>query len=196
MRLLSCVTGSQTKHIRLSLSCDSESSIDVEIANSVYNVKWLACLSELERLKVSDAYDQLLYICDELTPLDLQTLLRLIQFSPVPIVVNATRWNEDSLCRLLQCGRVTFTPGVFDVKRLADVIELSKLRYKLASQQLHKIQRLESTLSTQKLLIQVKAKLQSNGLSEQQAHQLLQKQAMQSGITIEQLVQRLPLNAV
>ena len=169
-------------------------SIEKTLADITGQVISLSLLRDIERIHLRFDGDLLLYFCSELTHVDLGVLLRLMQFSPIPLVVNAKCWQKEDLRRLLECGRVTFVPGEFEPARLEQVIELAKLRFSLANEQQQKIIQLESSLEAQKLLAKVKARLQQNGLSESQAHKLLQKQAMDSGISVEQLVQQLPLS--
>ncbi len=155
----------------------------------------LTKLQDIERVSLCDEQDLLVYVCSEMVDVDLQLLLRIMKFAPIPLIVNAKSWQQVELSRLLGCGRVTFVTSDFNIDRLDQEIELAKLRYKLAKEQLQKIKQLESAFESQKLIAKVKAKLQSNGLSESQAHKLLQKQAMETGLSIEQLVLQLPINS-
>ena len=175
-------------------TCFTEQPDELHIHDTHWQVTSLTKLQDIERVPLCNEQDLLVYVCSEMIGVDLQLLLRLMQFSPIPLVVNAKCWQKEDLRRLLECGRVTFVPGEFEPARLEQVIELAKLRFSLANEQQEKILQLESSLEAQKLLAKVKARLQQNVLSESQAHKLLQKQAMDSGISIEQLVQQLPLS--
>ncbi|WP_076409280.1 ANTAR domain-containing response regulator [Shewanella sp. UCD-KL12] len=164
-----------------------------------YDVTHLIKLQDIERMTLSDEEDVLIFTCVEINDVALQLLLRIMKFAPIPIIVQAQTYQQETLMRLLKCGRVTFELADLDLAsvdldRLAQRIELAKLRFSVAHVQQQKIEQLESALDAQKLIAKVKAKLQLNGLTEPQAHKLLQKQAMEAGISVEQFILQFPLN--
>ncbi|MFT5235992.1 MAG: hypothetical protein ACI90A_001358 [Shewanella sp.] len=152
---------------------------------------FLTNLSELERMTLTACDDVLLLFTKALTCKIVAFVDRLMTFSAIPLLVNAQDWQLADLKCLLECGRVTFVPGQLEITRLQSVIELAKLRFEGAGIQLSKISSLESALSGQKKMMKVKAKLQAEGLTEAQSHQLLQAQAMKKGISLERLVEQL-----
>ncbi|MBW8183744.1 response regulator NasT [Shewanella nanhaiensis] len=147
-------------------------------------------LSELERLPLDVDKDVMLLSVTTFARKELAFLQRLIAFSAIPLLINAQSWQADDLKSLLTCGRVTFVPGQLEMSRLNDLLVLAKLRYELAEQQLQEISTLQGCLEEQKQLAKVKSKLQAKGLSESQAHQLLQKEAMKQGLPLAQLVKQ------
>ncbi|QFU22344.1 ANTAR domain-containing protein [Shewanella eurypsychrophilus] len=175
-------------------TCFTDQADELQIHDTHWQVTRLTKLQDIERVPLCNEQDLLVYVCSEMIDVDLQLLLRIMKFAPIPVIVNAKYWQKQALTRLLECGRVTFVPGELEPGRVEQVIELAKLRFSLANEQKQKLLQLESSLEAQKLLAKVKSRLQQNGLSESQAHKLLQKQAMDSGISVEQLVHQLPLS--
>ncbi|AQS36758.1 putative RNA-binding protein [Shewanella psychrophila] len=175
-------------------TCFTDQADEFHINDTHWQVTSLTKLQDIERVALCDEQDLLVYVCTEIIDVDLQLLLRIMKFAPIPVIVNAKYWQKQDLTRILECGRVTFVPGEFESGRLDQIIELARLRFSLANEQRQKLVQLESSLEAQKLLAKVKSRLQQNGLSESQAHKLLQKQAMDSGISVEQLVHQLPVS--
>jgi len=164
---------------------------EMNVSSDCNDIISLTSLRALESMPLSAKDDQLLFFTASLTEQDICFLLRLLRFSAIPMIVNAAHWQDEGVSRLLECGRVTFVPGELDPQRLLSIIQLSRLRFSLASEQVNKMIALESSLQAQKLLAKAKAELQRLGLSESEAHNILQKQAMERGISIEKLVHQL-----
>lgn len=168
-----------------------ETSIEPSMKGERDETISLPSLRALESISLSPTGDQLLFFTASLTEKDICFLLRLLRFSAIPMIVNAADWEDEGLARLLECGRVTFVPGELDHQRILSIIQLSRLRFTLASKQVKKVLALESSMEAQKLLAKAKAELQRHGLSESEAHKSLQKRAMERGISIEKLVHQL-----
>ncbi len=149
------------------------------------------CFSEVERMSLTANEDALLLLTSRLTDSALAFMQRLMRYSAIPLLVSAQEWQHEDLKCLLECGRVTFVPGQLDLKRLRSVVELARLRFEGAGTQLEKISTLENALRAQKQMAKVKAKLQAEGLTESQAHELLRSQAMKQGISLDQFVGQL-----
>ena len=179
MRLLIVSEGNKLDFAKISSCLKSE----VELLRP-------SSLSELERISLDIDNDVLLLSVTTFTQRELAFLQRLIAFSAIPLLINAQTWQADDLKSLLTCGRVTFVPGQLEMSRLNDLLVLAKLRYELAEQQLQEISTLQGCLEEQKQMARVKSKLQATGLSESQAHQLLQKEAMKQGLPLAQLVKQ------
>jgi len=168
-----------------------QSALEVSVDGEPYEVISLPSLRTLEDISLSAKCDQLLFFTASLTENDVCFLLRLLRCSAIPLIVNAAHWEDEGLARLLECGRVTFVPEELDHQRVLSIIQLSRLRFSLATMQVNKVLALESSLKTQKLLAKTKAELQRHGLSESEAHKTLQRQAMDKGISIEKLLYQL-----
>lgn len=164
---------------------------EVSVSSDFDDTISLTSLRTLESITLSPIDDQLLFFTASLTEKDICFLLRLLRFSAIPMIVNAAHWQDEGVSRLIECGRVTFVPGELAPQRLLSIIQLSRLRFSLASEQVNKMIALESSLQAQKLLAKAKAELQRHGFSESEAHNILQKQAMERGISIEKLVHQL-----
>ncbi|ABV37373.1 Response regulator with putative antiterminator output domain-like protein [Shewanella sediminis HAW-EB3] len=165
--------------------------LEVSVNSEPDEIIPLTSLRALESISLSPEGDQLLFFTASLTEKDICFLLRLLRFSAIPLIVNTAHWEDAGLARLLECGRVTFVPGELDHLRILSIIQLSRLRFSLATMQVNKVLALESSLEAQKLLAKAKAELQRHGLSESEAHKTLQRQAMEKGISIEKLVYQL-----
>ncbi|MCL1137026.1 ANTAR domain-containing protein [Shewanella pneumatophori] len=141
-------------------------------------------LLECERIHFEAQSDLLLLNLKKITESHLAFIARLMDFSPVSLIVCSEQISENQLTRLLQCGRITYTPQTLSASRINAVIELALLRFKVANNTLSKIEHLEQKLVTEQIIYQAKSKLQSVGLNEQQAHQQLQQYAMQHGTSL------------
>ncbi len=168
-----------------------QSVLEMSVNSDNDEIISLASLRALESMSLCSTGDQLLFFTSSLTETEICFLLRLLRFSAIPVVVNAADWEDEGVSRLLQCGRVTFVPGELAHQRVLSIIQLSRLRFTQATAQTQKVLALEWSLEAQKLIAKAKVALQSQGLSESQAHKALQQQAMERGISIEKLVHQL-----
>lgn len=163
----------------------------VSLFNDETELVFVNCFSEVERMSLTASDDVLLLLTSRLTHSALAFMQRLMRYSSIPLLVNAQDWQHEELKCLLECGRVTFVPGQLEMTRLKSVVELARLRFEIAGTQLKKINSLENALRAQKQMAKVKAKLQAEGLTEAQAHELLRLQAMKQGISLDQFVGQL-----
>lgn len=128
---------------------------------------------------------------DHLGPVHSVFIERLLAVVPIPVVVNAKRWHEGALLDLLQCGRVTFVPEELSAARLPALWQLAGLRFHAAMAHSRQMSLLGAENQGLRVIARAKALLQAQGLSEQEAHQSLQRQAMQQNRTIESLASAL-----
>lgn len=141
-------------------------------------------ISEFERFELNNATDIVLMVVDTITALHLQFVERLMIFAPVPLIITATSIEPWQLSTLLHCGRVTFVPQQFDYSRLSKVRELAQVRFKTANRLHTKLAELECRIEDEKRIQLAKRDLQQSGLSEQQAHKVIQKLAMDEGVSL------------
>ncbi|MCL1145775.1 ANTAR domain-containing protein [Shewanella marinintestina] len=155
-----------------------------ELSHAGHQLVPVTSLLECERIHFEAQSDLLLLNLKKITESHLAFIARLMEFSPVSLIVCSEKISENQLTCLLECGRITYTPQTLCVSRINAVIDLALLRFKAANHTLSKIEHLEQKLATEQIIYQAKSKLQSVGLNEQQAHQQLQQYAMQQGTSL------------
>ncbi|WP_153915424.1 ANTAR domain-containing response regulator [Shewanella sp. TC10] len=151
----------------------------------------MTSLSQLERQAMKGNGLCLVFFTEALQPLQQVFIERLLASTALPIIVNAYSWDESHLESLLKCGRVTFVPEKMTPKRLNSLVSLAKIRFNSASNMLEKMKLLDKQCTGLKQLSKAKSLLQSQGISEPQAHELIQKQAMVKGISLGEMAQHI-----
>ncbi|MFS1422515.1 ANTAR domain-containing response regulator [Shewanella sp. 10N.286.48.B5] len=144
-------------------------------------------LSQLEQNVLKGNGSCLIFLTNELQPLQQAFIERLLSNTALPIIVNAQHWDENHLASLLLCGRVTFVPEQLSAKRLSSLVNLAKIRFDNASNMLEKVKQLDEKCVAMKLVSKAKSLLQLQGISEKVAHELIQKQAMSKGVTVAEM---------
>lgn len=152
-----------------------------ELESAGHQLQPIENLSAIEKMHLAPSRDLLLLNTERVLDVHVNFISRLMGFSPITVIISAESINDQQLLALLDCGRITYSPKEITVNRLNAVIELARVRFKVANQTLDKIRALESQLASQPVIELAKHKLQAMGLNEQQAHVQLQKYAMQRG---------------
>ncbi|MCC4831435.1 MULTISPECIES: ANTAR domain-containing response regulator [Shewanella] len=155
----------------------------------------MTSLSQLERQALKGNGLCLVFFTEALQPLQQVFIERLLASTALPIIVNAYSWDETHLENLLKCGRVTFVPEKMTPKRLNSLVGLAKIRFNSASNMLEKVKLLDAQCTGLKQLSKAKSLLQTQGLSESQAHELIQKQAMSKSISLADMAQQVIIAA-
>lgn len=153
---------------------------DIEHCESLTQVERFVC-----QRHSADLIQGVWFFVEQLQPVHQVFIGRLLSLLSVPVVLNAMRWRDDVLGDLLLCGRVTFVPEELSAKRVSALWHLAKLRENVASNQQTRQRVLWAENQGLKTIAKAKIKLQAQGLSERDAHQCLQRRAMQRGCTIE-----------
>ncbi|MCL1094357.1 ANTAR domain-containing response regulator [Shewanella kaireitica] len=144
----------------------------------------LKSISEFERFELKTSRDVVLLVVETMTALHLQFIERLMTFAPVPLIITARNAEEPLLSTLLQCGRITFVPQHLDFSRLMKIVELAQVRFETVNRLHQKVAELEHHLEGIKRIQLAKHDLQQSGLSEQEAHRVVQKVAMDRRISL------------
>ncbi|WP_119968319.1 ANTAR domain-containing response regulator [Shewanella japonica] len=152
-------------------------------------------LSQLERQIIKGNALCLVFFTESLTPLQQVFIERLLTVTALPIIVNAYAWDEELLKSLLQCGRVTFVPEKLTPKRLKSLVGLAKIRFNSASTMLEKVKELDEKCTDLKRVSRAKSLLQRQGVTEAQAHKMIQKQAMDKSISFAEMANEIILAA-
>ncbi|GIU53128.1 MULTISPECIES: ANTAR domain-containing response regulator [Shewanella] len=151
----------------------------------------MSSLSQLERQAMKGNGLCLVFFTEALQPMQQVFIERLLASTALPIIVNAYAWDESHLENLLKCGRVTFVPEKMTPKRLNSLVGLAKIRFNSASNMLEKVKLLDAKCTGLKLMSKAKSMLQRQGISESQAHELIQKQAMDRSISLADMAQQI-----
>ncbi|MBB1439555.1 ANTAR domain-containing protein [Shewanella sp. SG41-4] len=151
------------------------------------HVTVLTSVSQIEQRLHQQAFDTLLILTDTLHAQIQGLIQRTLTSKPMVIVVNAKTWQQTALTELLDCGRITFIPETLSVNRLISVISLAQARFNAASKTLVEFKKLADEIRSLKLLSQAKLIVMQQGFDETKAHQIIQQQAMQKGLSLAQM---------
>ncbi|GGB64967.1 ANTAR domain-containing protein [Shewanella inventionis] len=151
------------------------------------HVTVLASISQVEQRLHQQQFDTLLILTDKLHSQIQGLIQRTLASNPMVIIVNAKSWEQTVLSELLDCGRITFIPDMLTVNRLTSVISLAQIRFNAASKTLAEFKKLDDEIRSIKLLSQAKLILMQQGFDEAKAHQIIQQQAMQKGLSLAQM---------
>ncbi len=141
-------------------------------------------ISQFERFELNNATDTVVMVVDTIRASHLQFVERLMAFAPAPLIITATSIEPWQLSTLLHCGRVTYVPQPFDYSRLVKLMELALVRFKTANRLHSKVAELECRIEDEKRIQLAKLDLQQSGLSEQEAHKVIQKVSMDGGVRL------------
>ncbi|MGP1721418.1 ANTAR domain-containing response regulator [Shewanella frigidimarina] len=183
--------------MRSLIFCDSSFSaipvVDCEVVQyqaclaAFGHVTVLTSVSQVEQRLHQQTFDTLLILTDTLHAQIQALIQRTLTSKPMVIVVNAKTWQQTALTELLDCGRITFIPEILSVNRLTSVISLAQARFDAASKTLAEFKRLDDEIRSIKLLSQAKLIVMAQGFDETKAHQIIQQQAMQKGLSLAQM---------
>lgn len=151
------------------------------------HVTVLSSVSQVEQRLQQQEFDTLLVLTDSLDNQIQGLIQRTLINKPMVIVVNAKTWQQAALTNLLDCGRITFIPEMLTVNRLTSVISLAQARFNAASKTLAEFKKLDNEIRSIKLLSQAKLIVMQQGFDEAKAHQIIQQQAMQKGVSLAQM---------
>jgi response regulator NasT len=151
------------------------------------HVTVLTSVSQIEQRLHQQTFDTLLILTDTLHAQIQGLIQRTLTSKPMVIVVNAKTWQQTALTELLDCGRITFIPEMLSVNRLTSVISLAQARFNAASKTLAEFKKLDDEIRSIKLLSQAKLIVMQQGFDETKAHQIIQQQAMQKGLSLAQM---------
>lgn len=151
------------------------------------HVSVLTTISQIEQRLHQQHFDTLLILTDGLHSQIQGLIQRTLAHKPMVIVVNAKSWQQDVLSQILDCGRITFIPDMLTVNRLTSVISLAQIRFNAASKTLEEFKKLDEEIRSIKLLSRAKLIVMQQGFDETKAHQILQQQAMQKGVSMAQM---------
>ncbi|WP_418357074.1 ANTAR domain-containing response regulator [Shewanella basaltis] len=151
------------------------------------HVSVLTSISQVEQRLHLQQFDTLLVLTDRLHCHIQGLIQRTLSSKPMVIIVNAKTWEQSVLSQLLDCGRITFIPDMLTVNRLTSVISLAQIRFNAASKTLAEFKKLDDEIRSIKLLSQAKLIVMQQGFDEAKAHQIIQQQAMQKGVSLAQM---------
>ncbi|CAM4206515.1 ANTAR domain-containing response regulator [Shewanella livingstonensis] len=151
------------------------------------HVTVLTSASQVEQRLHQQTFDTLLVLTNTLDNQIQGLIQRTLTSKPMVIVVNAKIWQQTALTNLLDCGRITFIPEMLTVNRLTSVISLAQARFNAASKTLAEFKKLDDEIRSIKLLSQAKLIVMQQGFDEAKAHQIIQQQAMQKGLSLAQM---------
>jgi len=151
------------------------------------HVTVLTSVSQVEQRLHQQTFETLLVLTDTLHGQIQGLIQRTLTSKPMVIVVNAKTWQQTALTDLLDCGRITFIPEMLTVNRLTSVISLAQARFDAASKTLAEFKKLDDEIRSIKLLSQAKLIVMAQGFDEAKAHQIIQQQAMQKGLSLAQM---------
>lgn len=147
----------------------------------------LTSVTKIEQRLQQQHFDTLLVLTDSLQGHILGLIQRILASKPLVIIVNAKTWQQTELTHLLDCGRITFIPEMLTVNRLTSVVSLAQARFSAASKTIAEFKKLDEEIRGIKLLSQAKLIVMQQGFDETKAHQIIQQQAMQKGVTLAQM---------
>ncbi|GAA0784514.1 MULTISPECIES: ANTAR domain-containing response regulator [Pseudomonadati] len=157
------------------------------VLNSMGEVDFIASICTAEKTYQQSKYDVILVLVDTLSHPMLAFIQRALSVKPSVFIVNANHWHLQQLTELLTCGRVTFVPESLVASRLSHLVNLAKVRFVTANHTLNEFKKLGDEMKQLKLIAQAKLIVMDQGFSEDKAHQIIQQQAMQKGLTIAQM---------
>ncbi|GIU07894.1 MULTISPECIES: ANTAR domain-containing response regulator [unclassified Shewanella] len=171
----------QRNNGEMKLEAENSKALERAVNTADHQYLQLADLSRLETIPLDPEADLLLLSVAKFSEVHLRFIMRLMGFSPIPVIVTAEQINQQTLMTLIGCGRITYAPQCISPARVNSVIELALTRFQCANQALLTLKHLREELAEQKFVYLAKSKLQQAGLTEAQAHLKLQKLAMQNG---------------
>ncbi|WP_350431153.1 ANTAR domain-containing protein [Shewanella sp. H8] len=151
------------------------------------HVTVLSSVSQVEQRLHQQTFDTLLVLTNTLDNQIQGLIQRTLTNKPMVIIVNAKTWQQAALTDLLDCGRITFIPEMLTVNRLTSVISLAQARFNAASKTLAEFNKLDNEIRSIKLLSQAKLIVMQQGFDEAKAHQIIQQQAMQKGLSLAKM---------
>ena len=157
------------------------------VLNSMGEVDIIGSISAAEKSYQQSNYDIILVLVDTLAHPMQSFILRALSVKPSVFIVNANHWDLQQLTELLTCGRLTFVPENLVASRLSHIVSLAKVRFITANNSLNEFKKLDDEMKQLKLIAQAKVFVMKQGFSEDKAHQIIQQQAMQKGLTMAQM---------
>ncbi|MCW3171755.1 ANTAR domain-containing response regulator [Shewanella subflava] len=157
------------------------------VLNSMGEVDHIGSISTAEKNYQQSNYDMILVLVDTLTHPMQGFIQRALTVKPSVFIVNANHWHLQQLTELLACGRLTFVPESLAASRLSDLVRLAKVRFVAANNTRNEFKKLTDEMKQLKLIAQAKLIVMHQGFTEDKAHQIIQQQAMQKGLTIAQM---------
>ncbi|WP_434931583.1 ANTAR domain-containing response regulator [Shewanella sp. HL-SH5] len=152
---------------------------------SLGKVSVVNSISAVER--ISTHFDVLLVLTDTLEGLIDGFIQRSLLNQPTAIIVNVNQWQPQQLEGLLACGRLTFVPDIMVASRLLSLVDLARARLNAANKSIAEFKKLADEIKGLKLLNQAKIIVMQQGFDEAKAHQIIQQQAMQKGVSVAQM---------
>ncbi|WP_434926575.1 ANTAR domain-containing response regulator [Shewanella sp. HL-SH2] len=152
---------------------------------SLGKVSVVNSISAVER--ISTHFDVLLVLTDTLEGQIDGFIQRCLLNQPTAIIVNVNQWQPQQLEGLLACGRLTFVPDIMVASRLLSLVDLARARLNAANKSIAEFKKLADEIKGLKLLNQAKLIVMQQGFDEAKAHQIIQQQAMQKGVSVAQM---------
>lgn len=151
-------------------------------------------VTSIQKIKLKEltscAPDVFIFDTNELSNATLN-LIRIISYQyQIPVIVCCRDESDGAIEAAIECGASTYIAGYPQSERLNSILKAAIAKHTKTMQLMLSLEKTETQLETRKIVEQAKGIVMScNRLTEHEAHELMQKTAMNSNMRMLQLAE-------